>query len=170
MLLYSVLHAIVIYFPFKSVVYQPTRLHCSCMVTSVIIPTLHVHYLYALRYSGGSYIILVISNKAVSKNRRQHQSVELLLCTTVFQSHKLILAHAYHMTGQLTAAMGIGYSGYSSRQCSNCGATTTPLWRRNTEGKYLCNACGLYYRVNGTPRNGSQKKKVSYLEIMFVSL
>jgi hypothetical protein len=27
-------------------------------------------------------------------------------------------------------------------QCSNCKTHTTPLWRRDSEGKSICNACG----------------------------
>ncbi|KAH6592813.1 hypothetical protein BASA50_007864 [Batrachochytrium salamandrivorans] len=36
--------------------------------------------------------------------------------------------------------------------CSNCGTTSTPLWRRSNDDLLLCNACGLYFKLHCTHR------------------
>ncbi|CAK5276492.1 unnamed protein product [Mycena citricolor] len=45
-------------------------------------------------------------------------------------------------------------------QCYNCHTTATPLWRKDDEGKTVCNACGLYYKLHGSARPISMKNDV----------
>ncbi|KAI7886807.1 hypothetical protein K492DRAFT_176031 [Lichtheimia hyalospora FSU 10163] len=44
--------------------------------------------------------------------------------------------------------------------CYNCGTTTTPLWRRDEDGRTICNACGLYYKLHHTNRPITMKNTV----------
>ncbi|KAI8811847.1 hypothetical protein BJ742DRAFT_795758 [Cladochytrium replicatum] len=45
-------------------------------------------------------------------------------------------------------------------ECANCATRTTPLWRRDGEGKMLCNACGLYLKMHKEKRPMSMKTEV----------
>ncbi|XP_070165203.1 box A-binding factor isoform X3 [Polyergus mexicanus] len=53
---------------------------------------------------------------------------------------------------RLSATRRVGLS------CSNCETTMTSLWRRNTQGEPVCNACGLYYKLHGVNRPSTMKK------------
>lgn len=48
---------------------------------------------------------------------------------------------------------------YSENVCSNCGTTSTPLWRRGNRGEIVCNACGLYLRVRNASRPTHLKRQ-----------
>lgn len=44
--------------------------------------------------------------------------------------------------------------------CTNCDTTNTPLWRRDAQGRPLCNACGLFFKLHGVVRPLSLKTDV----------
>ncbi|KAI9342370.1 hypothetical protein BDR26DRAFT_859697 [Obelidium mucronatum] len=45
-----------------------------------------------------------------------------------------------------------GKTGTTEQSCFNCATTNTPMWRRDLQGRSVCNACGVYFRVNGVNR------------------
>ncbi|EGW32362.1 uncharacterized protein SPAPADRAFT_55830 [Spathaspora passalidarum NRRL Y-27907] len=56
-------------------------------------------------------------------------------------------------------------SSSDGQQCSNCGTTKTPLWRRAPDGSLICNACGLYLRSNNTHRPVNLKRPPNIIPI-----
>lgn len=55
-------------------------------------------------------------------------------------------SHARVMTSPFTDDVRCG------KRCTHCGTSNTPSWRRSPEGCLLCNACGLYEKINSRPR------------------
>ncbi|GAA5868384.1 hypothetical protein JCM3774_003275 [Rhodotorula dairenensis] len=43
--------------------------------------------------------------------------------------------------------------------CNNCGATSTPMWRKDPDGNLCCNACSLYYKLHKVNRPASLAQK-----------
>ncbi|KAJ1031736.1 hypothetical protein NDA13_002125 [Ustilago tritici] len=63
-------------------------------------------------------------------------------------------------TPNTSFASGSAYP--TQAQCTNCGATSTPLRRRDPNDLLLCNACGLYLKLHKTPRPKSLKNRHSH--------
>nr|GAT51129.1 GATA zinc finger domain-containing protein [Mycena chlorophos] len=49
-------------------------------------------------------------------------------------------------------------SEYTGPRCSHCNTRQTSVWRRNKDGKQVCNACGVYQRLRGKERPLSLKR------------
>ncbi|KAI7865066.1 hypothetical protein BDF14DRAFT_1098170 [Spinellus fusiger] len=54
---------------------------------------------------------------------------------------------------------------YDQPVCTNCNATSTPLWRRSPINELLCNACGLYQKLHKVPRPKTLKVNTPRKEV-----
>ena len=52
--------------------------------------------------------------------------------------------------------------------CTNCKTNKTSLWRRNTSGAPVCNACGLYFKMHGHQRPANMRSVLRHVLLSIV--
>ncbi|XP_021924257.1 transcription factor GATA-4-like isoform X2 [Zootermopsis nevadensis] len=110
------------------------------------------------------YGVVASANSAASRGRTQSMSAAASLTAMAASESGDYYKSYYGFNGitrspleeksnrRLSASRRVGLS------CSNCHTNTTSLWRRNSMGEPVCNACGLYYKLHGVNRPLAMKK------------
>lgn len=62
------------------------------------------------------------------------------------------VGHAVNSTSASGPAPNNASHNSSQPICENCFTTTTPLWRKTSDNRLLCNACGLFFKLHGVIR------------------
>lgn len=53
----------------------------------------------------------------------------------------------------------------TSRSCFECGTRRTSTWRRNLEGRYVCNRCGIRLK-----RSINEKRNIVYVYYPYINI
>ncbi|GAA5820530.1 hypothetical protein JCM11251_003033 [Rhodosporidiobolus azoricus] len=98
------------------------------------------------------------SSGAALKGKGHARSNTISLPSTIqegkpleFDSSSASPADSSKGSGSKVAAKKVESDGGPTK-CLNCQTTNTPLWRRDSEGRPLCNACGLFRNLHGVDR------------------
>lgn len=89
-------------------------------------------------------------------------------CETTVTAQPWILNHQFETPNsvekqqtvqtQQTQAKNSNTQSSKDMSCTNCGTTTTTIWRRNVKGEMVCNACGLYFKLHGVNRPHTMRR------------
>lgn len=82
------------------------------------------------------------------------RSTDFLAVPSVTNGQAALLGQTCRWEIYVSASIVCGLLTY----CSNCGTSSTPLWRRSPTGTIICNACGLYLKARNHSRPTNFKK------------
>ncbi|XP_015789510.1 GATA-binding factor 6-B isoform X1 [Tetranychus urticae] len=79
-------------------------------------------------------------------------------CNVTFNKQAVSSLHQQPTPNQVKQKRPTSKSHRTGRKCANCGTSVTSLWRCNSKGESVCNACGLYFKLHNVPRPLTMKK------------